>query len=74
MVTESWTERGLCLTGRVRSAFSVCMCFSLLIGRAAHPVTTDWTCPVVEGAYWTPTGRGHCGVRLVLQRVRSLFH
>jgi hypothetical protein len=28
--------------------------------------------PVVQGAYWTPTGRGYCGVRSVLQRVRSL--
>jgi hypothetical protein len=36
-----------------------------MIGRAA--------CPVIQGAYWTPTGRWHCGVRSVLQRVRSLF-
>jgi hypothetical protein len=33
----------------------------------------DRTRPVVQGAYWTPTGRWHCGVRSVLQRVRSLF-
>jgi hypothetical protein len=39
----------------------------------ARLVTVDRTRPVVEGAYWTPTGRWHCGVRLVLQRVRSLF-
>jgi hypothetical protein len=33
-----------------------------LIGRAARPVTRDRTRPVVEGAYWTPTGRWHCRV------------
>jgi hypothetical protein len=27
-----------------------------LIGRAARPVTRDRTHPVIEGAYWTPTG------------------
>jgi hypothetical protein len=27
------TGRGLCLTGRVRSAFNVCACFSLMIVR-----------------------------------------
>jgi hypothetical protein len=43
---------------------SVCAFFSCLIGREARPV--------IQGAYWTPTGRGHCGVRSVLQRVRSL--
>jgi hypothetical protein len=71
-VTEV-TGRGLCMTGRVRSAFSVCACFSLMIGRAARPVTVDRTRPAVQGAYWTLTGRWHCGVRSVLQRVRSLF-
>jgi hypothetical protein len=73
-VTGHWTGRGLCLTRHVRSVFSVCACFSLLIGRAARPVTVDRTCPVIQGAYWTPTGRWHCGVRSVLLRVRSLFH
>jgi hypothetical protein len=73
-VIGRWTGRGLCMTGRVRSAFSVCVCFSLMIGRAARPVTVDWTHPVVQGAYWTPIGRCHCGIRSVLQRVRSLFH
>jgi hypothetical protein len=72
-VTGRWTGRGLCMTGRVRSAFSVCACFSLMIGRAACPVTVDRTRPVVQGAYWTLTERWHCGVRSVLQRVRSLF-
>jgi hypothetical protein len=65
-VTGRWT-------GRVRSAFSVYACFSLMIGRASCPVTVDRTRLVVQGAYWTPTGRWHCGVRSVLQRVRSLF-
>jgi hypothetical protein len=35
----------------------------VLIGRAARPVTCDRTRPVVEGAYWTLTGRWHCRVR-----------
>jgi hypothetical protein len=29
----------------------------VVIGRAAHPVMYDRTHPVVEGAYWTQTGR-----------------
>jgi hypothetical protein len=70
-VTGRWTGRGLCMTGRVRSAFSVCACFRLMIGHAARPVNR--TRPVVQGAYWTLTGRWHCGVQSVLQRVRSLF-
>jgi hypothetical protein len=72
-VTGRWTGHGLCMTGRVRSAFSVCACFRLMIGRAARPVTNDRTRPVVQGAYWNLIGRWHCGVRSVLQRVRSLF-
>jgi hypothetical protein len=51
------------MTGRVRSVFGVCACFSLMIGRAAHPVTDDRTRPVVQGAYWTPTRRWHFRVR-----------
>jgi hypothetical protein len=42
------------------------------VGRGPRPVTVHRTRPVVQGAYWTPTGRGHCGVRSVHQRVRSL--
>jgi hypothetical protein len=72
-VTRRWTGRGLYMTGRVRSVFNVCACFSLMIGRAARPVTNDRTCPVVQGAYWTLIGHWHCGVRSVLQHVRSLF-
>jgi hypothetical protein len=74
-MTGRWTGRGLCMTGRVRSVFSVCAVFSLIIGRAARPVTVtdDRTRPVIQGAYWTLTGRWHCGVRFVLQRVQSLF-
>jgi hypothetical protein len=67
------TGRGLCLTVRVRSVFSACACFCFLSDAVARPVTVDRTCPVVPRAYWTPTGRWHCGVRSVLQRVRSLF-
>jgi hypothetical protein len=44
-----------------------------MIGRAARPVTDDQTCPVVQGAYWTLTGRWHCGIWSVLQRVQSLI-
>jgi hypothetical protein len=36
-------------------------------------VTIDRTRPVVQGAYWTLTGRWHCGVLSILQHVRSLF-
>jgi hypothetical protein len=61
------------MTGHVRLVFSVCAYFSLMIGRAARSVTVDRMRPVVQGAYWTLTGRWHCGVQSVLQRVRSLF-
>jgi hypothetical protein len=61
------------MTGRVRSAFSVCAVFSLLIGRESRPVTNDRTRPVVQGAYWTLTGHWHYRVQSFLQRVWSLF-
>jgi hypothetical protein len=35
----------------------------VLIGRAVRPVMYDWTRPIVEGAYWTLTGRWHYCVR-----------
>jgi hypothetical protein len=35
----------------------------VVIGRGAYPVTYDRTRPIVEGAYWTLTGRWHCRVR-----------
>jgi hypothetical protein len=34
----------------------------VMIGRWARPVTYDRMCPVIEGAYWTQTGRWHCRV------------
>jgi hypothetical protein len=40
-VNGRWTRRGLCLTRRIRSVFSVYAYFSFLIGRTARPVTTD---------------------------------
>jgi hypothetical protein len=40
-VTGRWTGRGLCLTGRVQSVFSVCACLSFLIGCAARPVVDE---------------------------------
>jgi hypothetical protein len=36
--------------------------FARSIGRAARPVTRDRIRPVVEGAYWTLTGRWHCRI------------
>jgi hypothetical protein len=35
----------------------------VMIGRWERPVTYDQTRPIVEGAYWTQTGRWHCHVR-----------
>jgi hypothetical protein len=46
-VTGRCTGRGPCMTGRVRSVFSVCAYFSSMIGREARPVTDDRTRPVV---------------------------
>jgi hypothetical protein len=51
------------MTRRVRSVFSICVIFSSMIGREARPVTDDRTRPIVQGAYWTVTGRWHCRVR-----------
>jgi hypothetical protein len=65
-VTGRWIGRGLYMTGRIRSVFSVCAYFSVMIGRAAHPVTVDRTRPVIQGAYYTLIGRWHCGIRSVL--------
>jgi hypothetical protein len=35
----------------------------VMIGHEARPVMYDQTCTVIEGAYWTQTGRWHCRVR-----------
>jgi hypothetical protein len=67
------TGRGLYVTERVRSVFSVYACFSFLIGRAMRPVTIDRMRPVIEGAYWTPTGAGTVVSDQFLQLIRSLF-
>jgi hypothetical protein len=48
---------------RVRSGALSELQFARSIGRGARPVTHDRTRPVVEGAYWTLTGRWHCRVR-----------
>ena len=48
---------------RVRSCAQWDLQNTRMIGRAARPVTHDRTRPIVEGAYWTLTGRGHCRVR-----------
>jgi hypothetical protein len=63
---------------RVRSGALRELQFARSIGRSARPVTHDRTRPVVEGAYWTPTGRWHCRVRslpgarpVVASRVRG---
>jgi hypothetical protein len=47
----------------VRSGAQRELKFARSIGGMARPVTRDRTRPVVEGAYWTPTGRWHCRVR-----------
>jgi hypothetical protein len=47
---------------RVRSGAQRELQFTRSIGRAARPVTHDQTRPIIEGAYWTPTGRWHCRV------------
>jgi hypothetical protein len=43
-----------------------------MIRRAARLVTHDQTRPIVEGAYWTLTGRGHCRV-LSLREARPVM-
>jgi hypothetical protein len=50
---------------RVRSGAQKELRFARTIGRGARPITRDRTHPIVEGAYWTLTGRGHCRVRLL---------
>jgi hypothetical protein len=52
---------------RVRSGAQRELKFARSIGRAACPVTRDWTHPVVEGAYWTLTGHWHYRVRSMLR-------
>jgi hypothetical protein len=47
----------------VRSGAQEELRFARTIGRGARPVTHDRTRPIVEGAYWTLTGRGHCHIR-----------
>jgi hypothetical protein len=56
---------------RVRSGAQRELQFTRSIGRAARPVTRDRTRPVVERAYWTPTGCWQCRVRS-LPRVRPV--
>jgi hypothetical protein len=51
---------------RVRSGAQKELRFARTIGRGAHPVTCDRTRLIVEGAYWTLTGRGHCRVRSLI--------
>jgi hypothetical protein len=48
---------------RVRSGAQKELRFTRMIGRGAHLVTRDRTRPIIEGAYWTLTGRRHCRVR-----------
>jgi hypothetical protein len=78
-VTERCTGRDHGMTGRIwsavrRAGVKVCnrrvrsgaqkeLWFARTIERGTRPVTRDRTRPIVEGAYWTLTGRGHCRVR-----------
>jgi hypothetical protein len=48
---------------RVRSGAQRELKLARSIERAVRSVTRDRTRPVVEGAYWTPTGRWHCHVQ-----------
>jgi hypothetical protein len=47
----------------VRSVTQRELRFTRMIGREARLVTHDRTRPIVEGAYWTLIGHGHCRVR-----------
>jgi hypothetical protein len=57
---------------RVRSGTQSELKFARSIGRATRPVTRDRTRQVVEGAYWTLTGRWHCHVRSLLRGLAVL--
>jgi hypothetical protein len=48
---------------RVRSCAQWKLQNARMIGRTARPVTHDRMRLIIEGAYWTLTGRGHCHVR-----------
>jgi hypothetical protein len=61
VVTGRWTRRGLYLTGRVRSVFSVYTCFSFLIGRGG-----------VSG-HDRPNVSGHWGSLLDSNRTLTLW-
>jgi hypothetical protein len=49
---------------RVQSGAQKELRFARTIGCGTRSVTHDRTRPIVEGAYWTLTRRGHCRVRL----------
>jgi hypothetical protein len=51
---------------RVRSGDQRKLKFARPIGRTLHLVTHNRMHPVIEGAYWTLTGRWHCRVRSLL--------
>jgi hypothetical protein len=64
---------------RVRSGVQRELRFARTIEHEARPVTHDQTRPVIEGAYWTLTGRWHyhvwslLGVRpVVASRARGI--
>jgi hypothetical protein len=61
VVTGCWTERGLCVTGRVRSVLNVCPCLGSLIGRG--------------GAFGhdRPDASGRCGSLLDFNRTLALW-
>jgi hypothetical protein len=60
-VTGHWTGRGLCLTGRVRSVFSVCTCLGILIGRGG------------ASGHDRPDASGHGGCLLDSNRTLALW-
>jgi hypothetical protein len=76
-VTGRWTGRGLFVTGHVQSVFSVCACFSFLIGRVRSIWELTGLQPdastVASGQFCSTSSR--CFVRTWLrldQRVRSV--
>jgi hypothetical protein len=52
-VTGRWTGLGLCLTGRVRSMLSVCVCLGLVI---EHGGASGHDQPDASGHAWRLTG------------------
>jgi hypothetical protein len=75
-VTGRWTGRGLCLTGRVRSVFSVCACLNSLIGRGgasghSRPDASGRQGSLLDSnrtlALWCPVSSAMCPIAISLE-------